>query len=55
MLSKNNVAVLDKSITLIPCIRINKDGKIWANVHFYKTIGQKIGRQIAVSGEIRDI
>jgi hypothetical protein len=38
MLYKNNAKVLDKSITLIPCIWVNKDGKNWANVHFYKTI-----------------
>jgi hypothetical protein len=41
MVCKKNTGVLDKSVTLISCIWINKDGKIWANVHFYKTIGQK--------------
>jgi hypothetical protein len=41
MLCKNNIGVLDKGVTLIPCIWINKDGKIRANIHFYKTISQK--------------
>jgi hypothetical protein len=57
MLCKNNVGVLDKSVTLTPSISINKNSYVPANVHLYNTIFPKIVSQtaITVSGEIRHI
>jgi hypothetical protein len=39
MRCKDNIGVLDKSVTLIRGILINKNSKNGGNVHIYKTIG----------------